>query len=197
MAAHEVSRGGSYYINEFLRLRCGGRLLEERVFPNVAEVEESFSAFHAVSDALHNIGRAELLRAPDVIMLAPGDGKTPRTALTFALRTAWTCHSVDPAAVIVDRPDVRRVTVWSRRVEDVPVEAMTQGARLTVIVAVHSHAQLEPLVARVSGPRLIVAMPCCIPQRALGRPPRWSYEDPGVSSPKRRVDVWTEALDAC
>jgi hypothetical protein len=185
------------YINEFFRLRCAEAFCAFGIFPNAKEVTESFGAYHAVRKHLPHLA----FKDPSVTMIAVGDGCTPRTGSTFALRSAWTCHSVDPACHETSkrgpqhRPAshgwgaIRRLTVHAKRIEDVYLHA--RGP--VVIVAVHSHARLEAAVQSVcSGSSLsVIAMPCCKPQR-LHVPPDIEYEDEAVLSPRRRILVWKD-----
>lgn len=187
------------YLNELVGLTVGAKMLEMGLFPNAKEVSESFSAYAAA--------RAHLpwfsLGDPGVTLVAVGDGCTPRTGATFAMRSAWRCFSVDPALRETGasgargrRPSrrwnaIERLTVLPERVEDVAVEADR-----AIIVAVHSHACLAAALRSVRAREIaVVAMPCCVPQR-LSAPPDVTYDDPGVWSPQRTVMVWRNAVGA-
>jgi len=166
--------GSGYYVNELLHLRCGAEMLRLQLFPNFKEAEESFAAYAAAIDMLCAKGLGAFLGRRDVV----------------ALRTAWKAHSIDP---IADEGSVpRRCWQHRARVEGVDIEALVAGAALVVVLAVHSHAALNPLWERLAGvpALLVVAMPCCFSQYVEGVEPDLDYEDPGVSSPKRRVLVW-------
>lgn len=174
------------YLNEFVRLRCSLDLLDLRLFPDMKEVTESFAAYAAARDRL-----GLRLDDPSVVMVAVGDGHTPRTAATFAFRSAWTCYSVDPRLTMKPAHQrVRRLTCIPLRIEDAP-RIVNEGP--VVIAAVHSHAPLDEAVKAVDAPEVhVIALPCCVPQ-SLSQPPSQVFEDEGVWSPKREVRIWSAA----
>lgn len=176
----------SRYLDTFVRTKVGARLADLRIFPNAKEVTESYAA------------RAAALRFrdefppndPDVVFVSVGDGSTPRTAATFALHTAWQCHSVDPAL----RPqrggahrwaEVPRLTVHAARIEDCRF-----AAERVVVAAVHSHAPLSVSLASVVADHvLLIAIPCCVPVDLRTRPDV-TYVDEDLLSPHRTIHVW-------
>lgn len=185
--------GSGRYLDEFVRTKPSADLLALGLFPNAKEITESLAAYNAVRTHLRRFSLSDR----GVTLAAVGDGHTPRTAALFAVRSAWTCHSVDPALRetgsngVVGRPVSRgwrridRLTVHPRRIEDVAIEA-----ERVVIVAVHSHAPLDAALRSVRAQDVaVVAMPCCVPQD-LGAPPDVAYEDDGVWSPQRTIRVW-------
>lgn len=187
----------SGYIDELLGCSRGADFLRLGLFPNSKEVTESFGAYAAVRQHLRDLA----LNDPAITMVAVGDGHTPRTAATFAMRSAWRCWSVDPNLAETSgkgprhRPASRRwdqidrLTVRPSRIEDVRI--VCDGP--CVIVAVHSHAVLAAALAVIEAPRVaVVAMPCCVPQTVPGREADIAYEDAGVTSPQRRVLVWRD-----
>lgn len=181
--ARAIGREAVHYASELVRLNCAPLLIP--LFPNFKEVTESFAAFNAVMRHLPGYE----IRDRDVTVVCVGDGSTPRTAATFALRTAWHAVSIDPQ--LSGHRHVRhikRLTVDSRRIE----ETVTR-ARRAIVVAVHSHADLGAAVRSVEADDVAaVAVPCCVPQR-LSRAPDVEYEDYGCLSPQRAVLVWRDA----
>ncbi len=192
-------------MNELLHLKCGAELVRLRVFPNAKEVEESFAAFAAVRRRLRELGRLDLLGNRAVTCLVPGDGTTPRTGATVALRTAWSVWSIDPRlrlsnaqAALGRKPftlDVERLYLLAMRVEQTSVPTMLLDAELAVILAVHSHADLRPMVEAVPDgmPLLVVAMPCCRPLEA-GWSPSLEYRDEGVRTAHNLIRVWDRGI---
>jgi len=182
------------YLHELTRLRCGPDLLALGLFPDAKEVTESFAAYHAVVEHLP----AFSLSDRDITLIAVGDGCTPRTGATFALRSAWNCISIDPALHETGRKGARgrpasrrwsaldRLRVATKHVQFVdPIEC-----ERAVIVAVHSHALLADAVRAVRAREVaVVAMPCCVPQ-TLEAPADVDFRDPGVASPQNRLLVW-------
>ncbi len=125
-------------------------------------------------------------------MVSIGDGTTPRTAALFAFRSAWRCYSVDPMLRQTEW-DTRRLTCLAQRIEDCEPRHFDYPV---LVVAVHSHAPLHEAVARfvTTGPRAVIAIPCCESQRLeASRPhrrPTRQYVDHAIWSPKNEVSIW-------
>jgi hypothetical protein len=172
----------SRYLDRFVRSAVGSRLAALRVFPDAKEVTESFAARAAVL----RFRKAFRPDDPDVVLIAVGDGSTPRTAATFAWQSAWRCHSVDPRLRASSRWDrVPRLVVHPRRIED-----CWFSARQVVVVAVHSHVGLAASLASVTAEEvLLVALPCCVPVDLTERPDL-CYDDGHVLSAQRTIYVW-------
>ena len=177
------------YLDELTKCKCAPDLLAIKVFPNAKEVTESFGAYNAVRTHLSRAGWR--LDDPTIAVVCVGDGCTPRTAATFAYRSAWKCWSVDPL-LKGDWSRVARLTVLPHMVEACSFD----GADRVVIVAVHSHAPLDAAVRAVHAREIaVVAMPCCVRQM-LPQRPDVAYLDWGVWSPERMVMVWRNVLAA-
>lgn len=191
------------YLDELLRLKSGPDLLAWGVFPNAKEVTESFGAYTAALKYLHLRSHFRF-EDPEVTCLVVGDGRTPRTAATFAVRTKWACFSIDPMA----NPDhvafkkVVGLTCVPKKIEDcTPLDfGGPKMLRKTVFVCVHTHARMElirvPLPSMV-GPAVhqvgMILMPCCVPLVP------WSsesviadYWDWSIHSPCRHITVTFE-----
>jgi hypothetical protein len=185
----QAHQGASRYANELLRLTCAPDILAWRLFPDFKELTESFGMFRCVTDVL-GMG---LLAASNVALVAVGDGTTPRTGATFALRSSWQCFSVDPA--LKDKAGhearIRRLVVVPARIEQ---WRLPRGYARAIIVAVHSHAPLSAAVAACSANvrRVdVFAMPCCVGQ-VLDRRPDVEREDRSIASPKRTIRAWLD-----
>ncbi|MEQ7009763.1 hypothetical protein ABN028_26665 [Actinopolymorpha sp. B17G11] len=173
----------SRYLDRFVRTTVGARLAKSRVFPNAKEVTESYAARAA---ALRF--RAEFPPAdPHILLIAVADGSTPRTAATFALHTAWECHSVDPRLRSSRRwAEIPRLTLHPQR-----IETCRFSAPRAVVVAVHSHVSLASSLASVfAEDLLVIAMPCCLPID-LNEPVDLSFDDAHVLSARRTIHVWS------
>lgn len=174
------------YLSELTQLRCGPDLLALNVFPNAKEVSESFGAFRAAREQLHDYGFP--LGDPRITCVCVGDGVSPRTGATFAFRSAWNCFSVDPA--LRSKWQTARKSV--DRLEVIPGRIECQGftSDRVVVVAVHSHARLEAALRTIRANRVaVIAIPCCVDQ-VLPWAPDLEYEDFGILSPRRTVKVW-------
>lgn len=175
------------YIGEFISLDCAPDMLSMRLFPNAKEISESFGAFHAVHTRLHPDWH---LGDPDIHMVAVGDGRTPRTAATFAFRSNWQCHSVDPILKggVARWMNIKRLTLHPQKVEEFHLEADR-----VIIVAVHSHATLKASLTAIHARELaVVAMPCCVPLALKGIPPDMEYQDKSIISPHRTIKIWKD-----
>jgi hypothetical protein len=171
-----------YYINRLFGMRCFVDLLQAGIYPDAKEITESAAAFRAVwARGLGLFDPSD----PSVVMIAVGDGASPRTAAMFAFRTAWTCYSVDPNLKDKKWP-VLRVHCHRKKVEDMrPLHV-----KKMVIAAVHSHAPLDIVEQKFTADqRTIVAIPCCVRQE-LEREPDLEYVDKGIWSPQNTVKVW-------
>lgn len=178
---------GRRYFSQFMKLKCAPDLLVRKIFPNSKEITESFGAYNAVKYLPHL-----QLNDPSTVVVCVGDGRSPRTAATFAFRSAWKCISVDPN--LADRDwKIDRLQCVKKRIEDTRIEAPDN----LLVVAVHSHAFLSDALKSMSAPRIsVIAIPCCVPQviytiRGKLRPDR-KYRDMGILSPKNEVLIWDD-----
>lgn len=178
---------GQYrYLNDFIKLnKSGSDMLHLGLFPDAKEITESYGALNAVRTKLKQYD----LDDPTVTLVSVGDGITPRTAALFAFRTKWQCISIDPL-LKVDKmlyweENIQRLRCFPGKVENVDI-----NEDKVVIVAVHSHANLQSILQHVRGKvRSLVAIPCCVPYIHESIRPM-EYSDSGVWSPKNIVKVW-------
>lgn len=174
--------------DELLRLKCAPDLLALGIFPDSKEVAESFSMYRAVRHHLPQFS----MQDPGVTLIAVGDGCVPRTAATFAFRTAWMCHSIDPCMrpfnAAVARVD--RLHGYAKRAEEVKLEATDRA----VIVAVHSHARfwaaLDTVPDTCEVAMVVVVLPCCEPHALAPGGFDHAYDDDGIPSPDKTVYVY-------
>lgn len=172
------------YLSEFFLLSCAPDMLAMRIFPNAKEITESFAAYNAARYKMQMD-----LKDSSISVVCVGDGSTPRTAATFAMRSAWTCYSVDPLSKggIKRWEPIKRLTVVRDKIEN-----FSLTCERALIVAVHSHAPLEAAVRSVKAERVdVIAMPCCVSQNVPGRiDPLMEYDDRHVMSPCRKIKIW-------
>ena len=170
------------YISEFWGLKCAGQLLP--LFPNPKEVTESFGCFHAVWEFLD-----VQLKNPDVMIVVVGDGTKPRTAATFALRSAWDCISIDPMMVVKDY-GIKRLLCIDKKIED--TEKHIFENRL-IIVLPHSHAKMPYVLNRLESSvrRDVVSLPCCVPHEIKDKHFE-GYRDWSVWSEKNEFKIWKD-----
>lgn len=194
-----------HYFDEAVRTKCMPDLLATRVFPNAKEITESFAAHNACHKRPLRLAGLSY-QDPEVTAVCVGDGNTPRTATTLAFRTAWSCYSVDPrlkqdtcesagtwlVKTTADGPfkPIERLIAVRKRIQDWSL--VSSGT--VVLVAVHSHADLQEARAVIWAPRVhVIAIPCCKLQELGDRKPDLVYEDYGIWSPQNKVKIWVDA----
>jgi len=186
----QIQKPSAKYFDEMLRMSSAADLLRSGVFPNAKEVTESFGAYDAVRRHLWRDFKPD---DDEVLCICVADGRTPRTALTFALRSAWTCISVDPNLNTGRFPfwvtNFRRLLMFAKKIEQCQF-----SARKVVVVMVHPHVKIPLALEAITGfeQRAVVSMPCCVKQEIPGHPPDLEYHDRGVWSPQRTVKVWKQ-----
>ena len=181
-----TSRPSAKYINQLLKLKSGPDMLALGLFPNAKEVGESFSAYEAARKYL----RIFPLNDPNVVLIAVGDGCTPRTAATFAFRSTWKCISIDPSLKKdkIKWSKINRLELINKKIEDVS----TLEYENVIIAAVHSHAPMNKILEKIKAKhRALIVMPCCVKQET-GKEPDLRYRDYGVWSPHNWVSVWKD-----
>lgn len=179
------------YVDQFLRLRSAEVLTANRVFLRAKDIGESFAAIAAAMGC-------GLVDAQDstVTAVCVGDGRTPRSAATLALRTRWRCHSVDPQL------DVDLVRRWPQPIDRLEIhdsrvqslQARFEGP--VILVAVHAHVRLatsvDAIQSRGGDIVAVVSVPCCgyRATELAGFDFVSEHEDWGIWSPERLVQVW-------
>ena len=192
------------YTDELLTLRCAPALLQLQLFPNAKELTESFACFNAARAHLAEAFRPD---DPSVLLLAIGDGLTPRTAALFAFRTSWRCVAVDPL--------MRAPESWGERIERLTAHRATVAAAAeaepgggfvaprVLLVLPHAHVGLAGCLRLVRWQVALgaVVLPCCdwygtISTAGCGAPMH-EAEDPAIVSPHRLVRVWQWGSGEC
>ena len=208
----------SKYIDRYMGLKCQPYLKKIGLFPKIREVTETLAILDAVEKLKIKRNRK------DVLFISVGDGVLPRTACMAAYLTQWTCVGIDPSmASASDKLQRAKALVAStsrlyiapyrvekdwlqptkRKIDFDPQEviellANKENKFKTVVFAfVHSHASVEKSLHKfkhLNCERHIISMPCCF-EDGLAILPEWSYEDPHVVSPKRKIHIYRD-LDA-
>ena len=186
------------YINDFLRLSCAVDLLPRfaKAKNPAKEITESNSAFlHAVRH-LKNLRRApgDPRSWSDVVTFVPGDGSLALTSHVVVYRSRWSAVAIDPKPPAPTQ--AKRFRYVQARVEEFDPLFFLRDASVVVVLAVHSHAPLEPLVNKLVSaghPVLVVAIPCCVQQELSWTEPIYDQRDGAIWSPQNRVLVWSIA----
>jgi hypothetical protein len=174
------------YFDELVKLQCGPELLSLKLFPNAKEITESFGAFGAVRNYV--CSESLKLEDPSIELFAVGDGVTPRTAATFAFRSNWTCHSIDPEMRMKEYP-VRRLSIYRNKIEE--LNFLADG--IAVIALVHSHAKIKDVLNHIHSKkeRHLITIPCCVPHE-IANTPYIGYMDTRILSEKNTVKIWKD-----
>lgn len=183
------------YLDMFIRLRSAPELIG--LFPDAKEITETVGIFQA----LKNIqGIYKEIPSWDVVCLVPGDGALPRTGAYVALLTHWTVYSVDPLlrdtitinkelnGTFINGLIYRRLYCLKQKIEDIDqIEA-----RIGIILAVHSHADLNDAWSKlnVTERKVTVALECCRKQEIKGFEPRKRFRDIGIFSPQNEIIIY-------
>lgn len=182
--------GPLVYVDQFLRLPGAAGLIERRLFPNSKEISESMAVWFALRGVLIEHGGLSQLGRRDALAVVPGDGTTPKTAALMAATSAWKTLAIDPRL----RPrqwDLERVECDARMALPERLREQTRGAGLVAVLMVHSHAELGPLYDAIEGPKLAVALPCCVPS-GIDREPDRRFRDEGIASPANQLEIWVD-----
>lgn len=196
----------SKYINQYLALRCQKNLKEERLFPKLKEVSESYSIIEAAA-------KLKIERKHDnVLFISVGDGVMPRTACLAAHMTKWTCIGIDPAMgkTLERRQRAQALADKTNRLLIIPDKVQGQWAleNLTnslpraleqyehvIFAFVHSHCSVKAALKKFSDLNIakkhILSMPCCY-EDDISLPKTQSYVDKHIASPKRTIHVYKD-----
>lgn len=181
------------------------------------------SAYSTVRQYLHvhNNSHSETdgilsFRDKNVLLLAVGDGCTPRTAALFAFRSAWRCVSIDPVMRASGGWDaVSSLQTLKSRVQDatVPVSSIENNVERVVVVMWHCHCSISDALGclEIDGAKwdvsdkhkslelrkrvAVVSCACCnfdSAQRTMpdGSHPDAEFVDLAVPGLMRTVRVW-------
>lgn len=172
-------------VNDLFGSRCFRDLLDTGIYPDMKEMTESAAVIWALKHRVKDFSLSD----PQVTAFCVGDGATPRTGAMLAFRSKWFVFSIDPLLPKSGVwPGVNRLAMLSKPVEEVTPITSSK----VVIVAVHSHAPLQASVDRFlsSTQRIVIAIPCCVPQTIENIRPDVEYRDDGIWSPQNKVKIW-------
>lgn len=176
------------------------------------------SAYSAVRDHLYGTNESgESLndrvsfKDRNIILIAVGDGCTPRTAALFAFRTQWNCISVDPAMRPGSWHTISNLSTIQARIQNVSIPVTSQ--QRVIVIMWHAHVSIRDALSclTIDGSKCddnnvkssaamraqvaLVSCACCnydehqkeMPDGSL---PDVEFEDISVPSLMRTVRVW-------
>lgn len=148
------------------------------------EISESMSA-HDCLYYIIGVNRS----SPDTYCYVLGDGTSPRTAALIAISSKFKVFSIDPLLTSRWNNYMDRLTLFTGLSQD--FTDINPKASLSIIIGVHSHANLNEFWSRVPKPKIAISIPCCVKQETsidiTGK-----YIDPKNLSEKNTVLYWLD-----
>lgn len=162
-----------------------------KVWKCMKEFTECVASFQSVFHILDQKIRSD----KNVVCYCLGDGTRPQSAVMVAQLTAWRVYSIDPVLNIKKWSNIvpKRVLLRAQRTED--FSEIQSDATLSIILAVHSHADIGEFWDRIPGKVVASSIPCCVPQVIRDTEPSLQYVDHGIiRSGRKCVVVWNKNL---
>jgi hypothetical protein len=178
------------YVDRFLLKTKLHSLLQYKVFPNIKEISESMSAYYAVKTCLEQsgLGRTKF-GDQNIKCYVVADGSMPRTGGIFVLHTNWSIYSIDPMMKNTMENKLDRLSCHTCTAEDFTIPESENDA-LSVVVAVHSHADFNAFWQRLPSPKIGIAIPCCVEQFCDGLSCLHEYDDDHILSAAKHIKMW-------
>jgi len=195
----KMSASGSCYVDELLSLKCGGALLNLKLYPDMKELCESMAAWTHLrkyfSDEIAKPQKGDCL-------VVVGDGVKPRIgALCAFLARGWTCYSIDPQLQVspndarwVHDPahKVSNLVCLRRKIQDVCIKA-----NRVIFILMHAHVSLADTLLSVNATTEVLgvlSVPCCnnYEHQSLvwNQPPNFTFKDTQMLTERCEVRIW-------
>jgi hypothetical protein len=182
----------SDYLDRLMRRGCFEALwpLFAKATRPAKELTESYSALVHLRPFMTGPGPFRVLHI--------GDGAHARTGAMFSLKTQAHSISIDPQLnlPLVDawrkRFDIRRLTCYQARVQDVAAELNALPPMPTLVTFVHAHVAVDDILALLRWDAAFT-LACCTPGRQLSthQQVHSSGHDKSVLSASRQFQVMT------
>jgi hypothetical protein len=181
----ETRRSPNYYRHWFFSTKHKSihSLLSTEIWPNYKEFTECAAVVTGMTDVMKRHYSLNITNAGHghVACYVIGDGVRPQCAAHVSAFTNWNIHSIDPVLDVAKWssifPSVQMSATLSEEFTDID-----QKSSICIILAVHSHANLEEFWNRLpaTAHRIAVALPCCVKQSIPSLTPTDTYIDLGV-----------------
>lgn len=191
-SSYDHRKISSRYINRYISLSCSAELQEEKMFPNVKEITESFGMLNACM-MLEQWDSEITKDNTTVSVFVVGDGKKPRTAALIAFLTKWNCVSIDPIMEYTNTK-IDRLTPFRTKIENITFKQTSETIRIVLLP--HSHAEITTTFKKLNRDNLkcwFITMPCCVPHNL--NIPCVEYRDPHVMSEKNFIKIYSNYLE--
>ncbi len=163
-------------------------LFASGMWPSFKEFTECAAGFHGVLLAIDKHIRSR----KNVVCYCIGDGHRPQMAAMVSALTGWSrIYSIDPLLCADKWKNVvsEKVSMYKLTTQDFKITETS--AELSIIIAIHSHANFNDFWKRISGPTVGVCVPCCVTQTVENLEPCMEYIDRAISnSPMNAVQIW-------
>lgn len=193
------------YLNRYIRLKASADMQALELFPNLKEIQESFSIFNVIeSYILKRDTNIDRNKENHVLCFVVGDGTTPRTAAVINFMTKWDTISCDP---IMRNPakyaGIKRCEVRTSTGEDL-VHVVKQQVEIrkydyVFLIFPHSHIpNTNEIYKHFTDEKVwIINMPCCHKKQDDFLPLKeWvSFKDDAVASPENTIKVYCNYID--
>jgi len=190
------------YINQYFGLKCSAEMQELRLFPNLKEIQESFSIINNVQNYCMKTDTNIDFKNPNINVYVIGDGVTPRTAAVFNFLTKWKTFSIDPLMRIEnDYSTIQNLNVFKGKAEDVFVDNpdIVEQKDYIFIILPHSHIENTNSIYRYfkNQKTWIINLPCCKPNQDNTLPiESWiGIKDRYINSDKNILKIYNNYLD--
>ena len=158
-------------------------LLADGMWPNFKEFTECAAGFHAVMQVIPQLLRSE----SNIACYCIGDGHRPQMACMISALTRWmNIFSIDPllCAKKWENKISSKISLCKTTTEKLP------NVSLSIVIAIHSHANFNDFWNRIPCPAIGISIPCCVPQTVDNEIPLLEYIDMGITSPMNAVLIW-------
>jgi hypothetical protein len=177
------------YVDRFIRNEKLHPLLKYSIFPNIKEISESLAAYYAIKTCLEKTVGRQAFGDENVNCYVVADGSMPRTGGVLVLLTNWRVYSIDPAMKNTITNQFDKLSCHTCTAEEFDIPQAKQGV-LSVVVAVHSHADFNAFWNRIPTPKLGIAIPCCLEQYCDNLDCLEEYEDDHILSAAKHIKMW-------
>lgn len=152
------------------------------LWPTIKDFTESSSAALALSSFMKKYFDKSIITDQNVFCYVVGDGVNPQTAFYLSEFYSWKMWSIDPSLKTQHYAIANRITICNSRSQDFDLPKSTP--KLSILVAVHSHADLYEIWNRTPDPKIAVTIPCCKSQIIPDIKPFEVFFDLGIHSQK-------------
>lgn len=152
------------------------------LFPNAKEITESVGILECLYHKI-KVDRSSI----STVCYVLGDGTTPKTGAIVAISSKFQVHSIDPKIKVKQSVYIPRLFISKCKSQN--FKAIDQTATLSIILAVHSHANLNDFWQRIPLSKIAIAIPCCVNQ-CTDIDPVESYNDNKIFSEKNQIIYW-------